>query len=130
MDRRLLLKLSAALALAPSVSRATPVSAPRVAVIGGGIVGCSIAYQLAKAGAAVTLLERNQIASQASHATFAWINATWAKQPQSYHHFNQLGLQHWHELGRELDIPITWGGSLEWFESEERQRRLEQDIDE
>jgi len=130
VDRRLLLKLSAALALAPSVSRATTAVAPRVAVIGGGIVGCSIAYQLAKAGADVTLLERNRIAGQASHGTFAWINATWAKQPRSYHHFNQLGLRHWHELGRELDIPIVWGGSLEWFESEERQRRLEDDIDE
>lgn len=130
MDRRLLLKLSAALALAPSVSRGSTGVAPRVAVIGGGIVGCSIAYQLAKAGAAVTLFERNFIASQASHGTFAWINATWAKQPRSYHHFNQLGLQHWHELGRELDIPIVWGGSLEWFDSEERQRRLEEDIDE
>ncbi|MCH1553221.1 MAG: FAD-binding oxidoreductase, partial [Luminiphilus sp.] len=132
MERRLLLKLSAVLALAPSITRATtaPGPAPRVAVIGGGIVGCSIAYQLAKAGAAVTLLERDQIARQASYGTFAWINATWAKQPRSYHHFNQLGLQHWHELGRELDIPIVWGGSLEWFESEDRQRRLEEDIDE
>ena len=39
---------------------------PRVAVVGGGVIGVCCAYFLAKRGAEVTLLERNDIASGAS----------------------------------------------------------------
>ena len=30
-------------------------------IIGGGVIGCSIAYHLAKAGVSATLLERGEI---------------------------------------------------------------------
>ena len=59
-------------------------------MIGGGIIGCAISYYLAKAGAQVTLVERDTLASKASRGTFAWINATWAKQPRHYHRLNQI----------------------------------------
>ena len=55
----------------------------RVAVVGAGIVGSAITYHLAKRGLDVTLLDRNAIASASSHGTFAWINASWAKQPDA-----------------------------------------------
>ena len=99
-----------------------------VAVIGAGIVGSSIAYHLSKRGAQVTLIERKTVASGASHGTFAWINATWAKQPRQYHAFSQQGVSSWHRLQKELDLPIIWGGSLEWFASDSRQARLASDI--
>jgi glycine oxidase len=38
----------------------------RVAVVGGGIVGCATAYQLARAGFKVTLFERKAVAAEAS----------------------------------------------------------------
>ena len=99
-----------------------------VAVIGAGIVGSSIAYHLSKLGVQVTLIERETVASGASHGTFAWINATWAKQPRHYHTFSQQGVNSWHRLQEELDLPIVWGGSLEWFASDSRQARLASDI--
>ena len=40
----------------------------RVAIIGGGVIGSSIAYQLSRAGVQVTVLERGEIAAEASRA--------------------------------------------------------------
>jgi glycine/D-amino acid oxidase-like deaminating enzyme len=45
-----------------------------VVVIGGGARGCSCAYHLVKAGLGVTLVEKANIASACSGATFATIN--------------------------------------------------------
>ncbi len=39
-----------------------------VAIIGGGVAGCTIAYHLRKAGVGVTILERQEIAAEASSA--------------------------------------------------------------
>src|SRR5579859_4181310 len=41
-------------------------SAADVVVIGGGVIGCSIAYFLAAAGARVTLIERSRLGAGAS----------------------------------------------------------------
>ena len=43
-----------------------PPASSEVVVIGGGFIGCSIAYQLAKRGVAVTLIEQEHIAWGAS----------------------------------------------------------------
>lgn len=40
----------------------------KILVVGGGIIGCSLAYALAKAGCAVTLLERSTPGAEASSA--------------------------------------------------------------
>ena len=40
----------------------------KVVVVGGGVIGCSIAYHLQKAGASVVLLERGEIGGEASGA--------------------------------------------------------------
>ena len=39
-----------------------------VVVVGGGVIGCSVAFHLAHEGVSVALLERGEIASQASGA--------------------------------------------------------------
>ena len=96
----------------------------KVLVVGAGIVGSSISYHLAKNGAEVTLIDKQGPASHASKGTFAWLNASWAKQPQSYHLLNQQSVKYWHQISTELSIPVKWGGSLEWFGSEQRQKKL------
>lgn len=128
ITRRNVLAMSAATAIAGACSPNGRAPQKRVAVIGAGIVGASIAYHLAKAGAAVTVLDRHSIATRASRGTFAWLNASWAKQPRHYHRLNQLGLAGWQEIARDLDIPVKWGGSLEWFDSADRQSVLENQI--
>src|SRR3982074_2308008 len=47
-----------------------------VAIIGGGISGCAAAYELARSGARVTLLERGGIASMASGWTLAGVRVS------------------------------------------------------
>ena len=124
MDRRTLLKLSAAMAL--TACSQTPIGLPakRVVLVGAGIVGASIAYHLAQRGVRVTVIDKLGPATQASRGTFAWINATWAKQPRHYHAFNQQGVATWASLREHMDFPLRWGGSLEWFTETQRQQRL------
>jgi len=128
LNRRSLLALTAASISLAACGQNTATPKTHIAVIGGGIVGASIAYHLAKEGLKVTLLERNGLAERASRGTFAWINATWAKQPRDYHALNQAGLTGWKKLQTELGIPVKWGGSLEWFPAAARQVRLSEQI--
>jgi len=110
LDRRRFLGWCAAAALAPA-ARAAP--RLRVVVAGAGIIGASVAWHLAKAGADVTVVDRQGPATHASRGSFAWINATWSKQPQRYHALNQAGVAGWKRLQPELGLPVRWGGSLE-----------------
>lgn len=48
-----------------------------VAIIGGGVIGCSIAYQLAKRGVKSTVFEKNRLASSASGATGGIVGPIW-----------------------------------------------------
>lgn len=48
----------------------------RIVIVGGGVIGCSIAYHLAKRGFQVHLLERDEMGAQASGAAaglFSWL---------------------------------------------------------
>lgn len=124
MDRRTLLKLSAAMALTGCAGVSREAGALRVVVVGAGIVGASVAYHLAKLGVQVTVIDRQGPATHASRGTFAWINATWAKQPRHYHALSQEGVASWASLRETLEFPLRWGGSLEWFGEAARQQRL------
>ncbi len=102
----------------------------KVLVVGAGILGASVAYHLSLTGNDVTVIDMQGPASHSSRGTFAWINASWAKQPQNYHALNQQSTAYWHTLAKELNIPIKFTGSLEWFDSAERQKRLITQIEE
>jgi glycine/D-amino acid oxidase-like deaminating enzyme len=96
----------------------------RVAVIGAGIVGASIAYNLSKRGCDVILLDKTGPAAQASGNSFAWINATYYDMPRSYFTLRSHSLNEYHRLSQDVDIPIHWGGSLEWYDSAEREQEV------
>lgn len=96
----------------------------RVAVIGAGIVGASIAYNLSKRGCDVVVIEKNEPASQASGNSFAWINASYYDTPKSYYTLRTHSLNEYHRLAQDVEIPVHWGGSLEWYESEEQQQEV------
>lgn len=116
MHRRHFLEVLAALAATPCL-RAEDAPKKQIVVAGGGIMGASIAYHLARRGARVTLLEKLRPGSGATGNSFAWLNATFSKQPRSYFDLNLLGIAGWHRLQRELNgaLQIQWGGCLEWY---------------
>jgi D-amino-acid dehydrogenase len=58
-----------------SVSPPTRSSGPDVVVVGGGVIGVSCAYYLARAGARVTLLERDRIGAGASSGNAGTVSA-------------------------------------------------------
>lgn len=128
MERRTLLKLLAAATLAGCGQRTIEARGLEIVVAGAGIIGASIALHLAKAGARVTVIDQEGPATHASRGTFAWINATWAKQPRHYHALNQEGVTSWRSLEDSLELPVRWGGSLEWFDDDARTERLGEQI--
>jgi glycine/D-amino acid oxidase-like deaminating enzyme len=86
----------------------------RIAVIGAGIVGASIAYHLARRGAAVTVLDRGQPAGEATEKSFAWLNATYGN-PEPYFRLRFLSMQEYRRLEREIpELEVTWQGCLIW----------------
>ncbi len=84
-----------------------------VIIVGGGIMGCSIAWQLGKRGKKVLILEKNDVASGSAGATDGVVGYH-TKQPgpqldlavQSIQMFNDIQK----ELGDEIEFDFSAGG--------------------
>ena len=124
MDRRAFTKLMGLLALPSSKSFGEIIGNPKIVVIGAGIIGTMIAYELIKKGARVILIDKEIPASGASGNSFSWINATYPKKPFSYNLLSQMGIEAYKNLEREFQFDIKWSGSLEWFEELGQQEKL------
>lgn len=82
-----------------------------VAIIGGGIVGCSAAYFLAREGLRVAVFEKGRIAGEQSGRNWGWVRQQ-GRSPVELP-LMMRSLQLWLELREELgDIGFTQGGSL------------------
>jgi glycine/D-amino acid oxidase-like deaminating enzyme len=85
-----------------------------VVVIGSGIIGSSIAYQLVRRGARVTVLDEAEPGGVATRASFAWINASWGN-PEFYFRLRRRSMAEWQGLAKEIrDLSLTWCGGLCW----------------
>lgn len=99
-----------------------------IVIIGAGIMGASIGYHLAQAGAQVTILEKGEPGQGTTADSFAWINASRGKKPYHYYRLNLFGIAAWERLEKELDgaCKVTWGGSLEWTADKDKAAEINQ----
>jgi len=95
-------------------------SQPHIVVIGSGILGAAIAFNLSQRGAQVTVIDSGQPGQRATRVSFAWLNA-YSKNPFHYHDINRRSLEMWRRFAARLEaqqsvtkIDITWGGELRW----------------
>lgn len=98
----------------------------RVAVIGLGVVGASVARSLATLGAQVTVYERTGPAAGTSGTSFAWINSH-DKQPDAYHDLNVAGMAEHAVLARQRGPQPPWlvsRGNVRYAEDPADQERL------
>lgn len=105
-------------------------SAPRVTVIGAGIMGAAVAYRLAEAGAEVHIIERDQPGSGTTGCSFARLSA-FDKTPHEYFLANHEGMREHAWLATRLASPIWYHpcGSFLWADgasAEALMRRAEQ----
>lgn len=91
----------------------------RIVVIGAGIVGSVLAFNLSRRGANVTVIDSGQPGWGASSHSFAWINA-FGKEPIEYQDLNRRSQNMWDRLSRRLnaDLGLEWGGELTWVAEE------------
>ena len=81
-----------------------------VVIIGGGVIGCSIAYNLAKEGVNVVVLEKRHLASGASGRCGAMIWAQWYPMETSelMAKVGNMTLNRFANLEEELDTDIEY----------------------
>lgn len=86
-----------------------------VIVIGGGVIGSSVAFRMAQAGARVTLLEARELCSGTSSTSFAWMNSN-NKAPLEYHRLNVGGMTEHTKLREEFGLApwLRVDGNVIW----------------
>ena len=91
-----------------------------IVVIGAGVIGSTIAFQLTRRHRNVTVVEGKQPGSGATLASYAWINSR-DKSPREYHDLNRRSLDMWPRFAQDLsaDIGLRWGGEMRWSATEE-----------
>ncbi len=91
----------------------SPVSKDLV-VVGAGIVGASVAYHAARAGAVVTLVDAERPGTGVTANSFAWIGASGVRSGPAAG-LRLTAADEYRRLEAELPgLPVTWSGSLSW----------------
>jgi glycine/D-amino acid oxidase-like deaminating enzyme len=87
---------------------------PQILVVGTGIIGASISWHLAAAGARVTVLDAGELGGVATPNSFAWINASWGN-AEAYFRLRKRAMAEWRRLAAVVpEIPLAWCGGLRW----------------
>lgn len=88
----------------------------RTLIIGAGITGAALAFQLSRRGEAATIVATHAQGGLASAASFGWLNASYYLSPAHYR-LRHEGLAAHRRLTKVLpDLPTRWPGCL-WYEA-------------
>jgi glycine/D-amino acid oxidase-like deaminating enzyme len=92
----------------------------RVVVVGAGIVGAAVAFEVARAGAEVVLLDKSVPASGVTADSFAWIGGPRGGDvPDPSTPLRRQVLQDYRRLEEEVPgARVRWRGSLMWGENQ------------
>lgn len=101
---------------------------PCVAVVGGGVLGVSAAWNLATGGADVLLIREGPRANGASGRSLSWLNSS-GRRSTAYHNLRVAGLDRYRKLRQLLPSDCDWlrfDGGLTW-QSGDREAELRAD---
>lgn len=96
-----------------------------VAIVGGGVVGCSTAYFLAREGVSVAVFEKGRIAGEQSGRNWGWVRQQGRSPVELPLMMRSLAL--WQRLADELgeDVGFRQGGCLYLAETGQQLQELE-----
>jgi glycine/D-amino acid oxidase-like deaminating enzyme len=88
----------------------------RVAVIGSGVVGASVAYCLAREGVNVLMVDAERPGELTTNTSLAWVNASAKAADPAYFALNLAGCREYERLVGELPDASWWNqtGHLRW----------------
>lgn len=91
-----------------------------VVVLGGGVLGVSTAWHLAKAGAKVTLVTESELCSGASGRSLSWLNSA-GERSVPYHALRMAGIDRYRTLfARNPNVDwLRFDGALFWNANDE-----------
>ncbi|MFD8819441.1 NAD(P)/FAD-dependent oxidoreductase [Streptomyces sp. NPDC059627] len=95
----------------------------KVIIVGAGVLGVSVARQLAVAGEDVLLLDQRGAGTGTTATTFAWTNSSRKPDPD-YHRLNLAGMaEHTRLAGQLRGAPSYFpSGALQWADAANEQR--------
>lgn len=83
-----------------------------VLVVGAGVIGASVAFHLARAGARVTIVDASEPGGVASPCSFGWTNASY-RNARHYFDLRVRSMAMWDELAAEMPgVPYRQSGVL------------------
>ena len=100
-------------------------SKPRVAVVGGGVLGASTAQQLARGDADVVLVTEAELTNSASGRSLSWLNSAGVRSDR-YHRLRMAGIDRYrtlaaHHPGNDW---LRFDGGLAWSPAGEAEQLL------
>lgn len=98
----------------------------RVAVIGVGILGASVGWNLSRQGTKVVFIDSGQPGEGVTNWSFSWVNASTKTELRSYFELNVAGLAAHSELAQTIGPDSWWypAGHLSWADDPAAEAKL------